>query len=85
MEPGTAEGIRLRAATEVLDRVGIRGGIEIDVEVTTTDDPVLLINKRLEKLRAAAESQRAREVLALESSDIVDAEVVVDQDTLFEL
>ena len=51
---GTADGIRLKAATEILDRAGIRGGYEIDVEVAEKPDPSKFISSRLEQLRARA-------------------------------
>lgn len=77
LQPGTAEGIRLKAATEILDRSGLRGGIEIDVEVTEKADPAKVIAERLERLRAAATPR---------DEDIEDAELVEDSDqlTLFE-
>lgn len=49
-EVGTADGVRLKAATEIMDRAGLRAGIEIDINeevtITTSDD----IKKQLEKL-----------------------------------
>jgi uncharacterized protein (UPF0147 family) len=47
--------VRLKAATEVLDRVGVRGGTEIDIRAEVTSDPSADIRRRLE---AMAESLR---------------------------
>lgn len=78
-EPGTAEGIRLKAATEVLDRVGIRGGFEIKAEVEVKDDPAEIIAKRLTELAEAQRRQSAqieRITGSMDPEDVVDAEVV---------
>lgn len=82
MTPGTSEGIRLKAATEVLDRVGVRGGFEIDVEVSHTEDPADVLKQRLATLR-----ERGLASQQYIESEIVDAEEVDEQthgqDTLF--
>lgn len=67
----TSEPVRLKAITEILDRVGVRGGIEIDQKIEIEiSDPAAKIRDRL---RMLAE----RSVVALEES-IPDAEVVPD-------
>lgn len=82
--PGTSEGIRLKAATEVLDRAGIRGGIEIDVTIEETSSPVDELKKRILELKKGAEArQRMQE--GTYDDDVVDGEVVEDQPGLFEL
>lgn len=48
--PGTPDAIRLKAATEILDRAGIRGGIEIDLGVEDKTDPMDEVRKRLVRL-----------------------------------
>jgi hypothetical protein len=82
LQPGTAEGIRLKAATEILDRNGIRGGFEVDVQVEQKEDPADVLAKRLLQLR-----ERHTEAQQLIHGDIVDADVVDDgpdqQETLF--
>lgn len=47
----TSDAVRLKAATEVLDRSGVKGGIEVDVNVTHTADPAELLRERLATLR----------------------------------
>ncbi len=88
-QPGSSEGIRLKASTEVLDRAGIRGGFELKVEGTVTVDPGEEIRKRLAKLQegAAAVEEMKRKAAAGEDmdadDDIVEGEIVDDQGTLF--
>jgi hypothetical protein len=83
LQPGTSEGIRLKAATEILDRNGIRGGFEVDVQVEQKEDPAEVLAKRLLQLRERnAEAQEALH------GEVVDADVVDDggdeqQETLF--
>lgn len=48
--PGTPDAIRLKAATEILDRAGVRGGIEIDLGVEVKEDPMAEVKHRLQKL-----------------------------------
>jgi hypothetical protein len=83
LQPGTSEGIRLKAATEILDRNGIRGGFEVDVQVETKEDPAELLTKRLNQLRERHAAQQE-----LVHGDVLDADVVDEdedhqQDTLF--
>ena len=77
-----SEQIRLKASSEILDRAGIRGGFEIDVEVQQTENPSEILAKRLETLR----KRHLEATSAVEDADIVDATVVDEdpqQETLF--
>lgn len=82
-QPGTAEGIRLKAATEVLDRAGIRGGADntLSVEVTHREDPAVVLRERLASIAKRAEESAPY--------DIIEGEIVPDTDenqpTLFEI
>lgn len=67
-QPGTADAIRLKAATEILDRAGIKGGMDINVEVEHKIDPALTIAERLKQINSRASDD--------DSEEIVDAEVV---------
>ncbi len=85
-QPGTSEGIRLKASTEVLDRAGIRGGFEVKVEGEVTVNASEEVAKRLAKLsEGAAAVKRMREEASTGEADIVDGEVIEDddQETLF--
>lgn len=72
--------VKLKAATEILDRVGIRGGTELSVSGTvehTGESPAEAVMKRLNDL--AARLENPPEAPALESSiepEIHDAEII---------
>jgi hypothetical protein len=78
-QPGTGEAIRLKAATEVLDRAGIRGGFELSVEGEVTVSATDEIRKRLAGLKEGADEVRkmqAEQLAKVENSDgdVIDAE-----------
>lgn len=67
------ESVRLRAATEILDRVGIRGGTELSVDATVEiRDVASEVRARLEQLRTT----KAEPAPAPALEDVVDADVV---------
>jgi hypothetical protein len=75
MEYAESEPVQLKAATEILDRAGVRGGVEIDTNVNIDVRPAAeVINERLNRLAAGAIHAAAR--LSQEGMDVVDAEVV---------
>lgn len=88
-QPGTSEGIRLKAATEVLDRAGVRGGFEVKVDGEVKVDASDEVAKRLKKLaEGAAHVEQMKRQARGEDADVVDAEVIdpaddPDQETLF--
>lgn len=78
MENAESEPVKLKAATEILDRAGVRGGIEIDSTVVVDARPAAsVIAERLERLQQGAISTAARLAEVLEP-EIVDAEVVTE-------
>ena len=51
MESAESEQVKLKAATEILDRAGVRGGIEIEAKVEVTERPADdVIRERLARL-----------------------------------
>lgn len=58
MAEGLSEPVRLRASCEILDRAGIRGGLEIRPR-PVEESPVAMLEERLATL-----SRRTREGLA---------------------
>jgi hypothetical protein len=77
MENAISEPVRIKAAAEILDRAGIRGGIEIgvDVEVNESRTPAQIVMERLVRLREGV----ANTALILgDQADIAEAEVIVD-------
>jgi len=80
MEYAESEPVMLKAATEILDRAGVRGGIEIDSNLNIDVRPAAeVINERLNRLAAGAIHAAAR--LSQEGMDVVDAEVVLESES----
>jgi len=79
MESAVSEPVKLKASTEILDRAGVRGGMELDVGVDVTDarSPAQIIGERLARLSEGA--QRTASLLS-DDENITDAEVVVDDE-----
>jgi hypothetical protein len=75
METAQGEPTRLRAATEILDRAGVRGGMELDVSVdATVRTPSEIINERLQRLASAA----IQTAIELPNAQIADAELITE-------
>lgn len=79
MQSASSEPVRLKASTEILDRAGIRGGVEIDASLEVTDGRPAseVVAERLRRLALGAEAVQS---LLEERAEIVDAEVVDDGD-----
>jgi hypothetical protein len=76
MESAESEPVKLKAATEILDRAGVRGGIEVDTSVNIDVRPAAsIIAERLQRLTTTAMEASAR--LSPEP-ETIDAEVVED-------
>lgn len=77
IENGESEPVKLKAATEILDRVGIRAGFDINTEVVVDVRPAAsIIAERLARLSKGAENIIAINAAANGEQDIIDAEVV---------
>ncbi len=72
----TGEGVRLNAAKEILDRAGIRGGVEVESKVTITVDAAAEVRKRLERLRKGAEAKEELEARIYGEADIQKGEPI---------
>ena len=78
MENGQSEPARLKAATEILDRAGVRGGVEVDVGVdVTVRSAAEIVQERLQRLALGAIHTAA----SLPDAQIVDAEPVIEDST----
>ena len=78
MENAESEPVKLKAATEILDRAGVRGGIEIDSTVNLDVRPAAsVIAERLQRLALGAAEANAK--LADAGIDVIDAEVVIEE------
>lgn len=80
METATSEPVRLKASSEILDRAGVRGGMDIglDVEVTDSRTPAQIVQERLARLAAGA----ARVIDVAGELEVQDAEVVEDSESV---
>jgi len=81
MENAESEPVKLKAATEILDRAGIRGGVEIDTSVNIDVRPAAqVIAERLDRLAQGAIQSAAKLADAglhvVPDEDIIDAEVI---------
>jgi len=78
METAVSEPVRLKAATEILDRAGVRGGMEIDmgVEVTDARPAAQVVAERLARLAAGAVTVEAAQHKTDNQDEVIDAEVV---------
>jgi len=98
MENAESEPVRLKASTEILDRAGVRGGqdLNVEVEVTMGRPAAQVIAERLARLsdgaRAIANasamlaSGTAEELVeGTSEEDIEDAELVEDSDSFEDL
>lgn len=79
---GISEPVKLKASTEILDRAGVRGGIELDANLNVTDARPAsdIVSERLSRLAAGAAELASRlaksEEKPHDESDIQDAEIV---------
>lgn len=64
----TSDAVRLKAATEILDRSGVRGGYEVDVQVEQRQDPAEVLRERIQTLRKRTIEGELVERAALEAT-----------------
>jgi hypothetical protein len=83
MENADVEQVRLKASTEILDRAGVRGGMDIglDVELTDARSPAQIVAERLARLAEGANALQER--LARQNppeEEPIEAEVVEEKE-----
>lgn len=80
METAASEPVALKAATEILDRAGVRGGVELDVGIDVQDSrPAhVIVAERLQRL---AEGATAIAGVLGQENKVIDAEIVEDSTT----
>jgi hypothetical protein len=83
MESAESEPVKLKAATEILDRAGVRAGFDISTDVTIDVRPAAsIISERLQRIaqNAIEASQRFEDsqaaIVEESNENVVDAEVV---------
>jgi hypothetical protein len=76
METAISEPVRLKASTEILDRAGVRGGMDIgvDVEVTDARSPAQIVAERLARLSQGAiiVAGRLGSTTSIQDADVTD-------------
>lgn len=72
-DPTTGGALRLKAYTEILDRAGIKGGFEVNVEVTSNVSAADEISKKLALMHERMNADTAQKQEELE--DLGEAEV----------
>lgn len=65
LEPGTGEAVRLKAATEILDRSGIPKGQEMKIEVEHHNTAVENVKRQLNEIRNRQRAE-AEEIIEVE-------------------
>lgn len=80
MESAHREDVKLKASTEILDRAGVRGGMELDVgvEVTNNRPAHQIVAERLQRLAEGAAAVENALSGSQKDQEIIDAEVVED-------
>lgn len=74
-DPTAPHSVQLKAATEILDRVGVRGGVELDVAVSTEEmNPSDILRQRINLL-----AKRSALPPGESTEDIVNAELVEEE------
>lgn len=77
-----SETVRLGAMNSLLDRAGIRGGIEIEQKVdVTVNESADIVKNRLAKLRQGQEEKAKllKQIHDTANAEVVDAEVIEDE------
>jgi hypothetical protein len=77
VQNGSAEKIRLDAANSILDRNGIKGAIDINVEVQQVESPADRLAARLAEAAERLTAQKEDPVEAVLTSDEDEDEIVV--------
>jgi len=84
MQNAVSEPVKLKASTEILDRAGVRGGVEFDANVKVIDDrpAAQIIAERLNRLAGGAITVAATLASAgvevQQDEDISDADEVIE-------
>lgn len=89
-ENSASDAVRLKATTEVLDRAGVRGGVEVDVNVEDKRSPADVLRQKISELRertiegeVVRRTEDAAAQAALEAATTASEDVTVtavDQD-----
>ena len=71
-----SEGVRLKAATEIMDRAGLKPGMELNVTVENVSSPLDDISKQLTEL-----ASHFTDLGEVQDAEVIDEEVAETQDS----
>lgn len=74
--PGTQQNVRLKAATEILDRIGVKGAPDLTIAVEVSASPADMIAEKLKAIASRMEPKENPEDLGevVEEAEVVDEE-----------
>jgi len=83
MENATSEPVRLKASSEILDRAGVRGGMDIDLGVELRDarSPAQIVAERLARLTEGAMMMQERFAITESPSEETEGQSDADGET----
>lgn len=84
-EHGKREDARVMAAREILDRSGIRAGVDVNINMSTDNDGSTKVSELHARLDKMAESLSTREAIIAANTiddEIIDAEIIEEEDVL---
>lgn len=83
-EHGKREDARVMAAREILDRSGIRAGVDVNVNLAGENDATVKVNELHARLDKMAESLSTRENLVARAMALTDDDEIVDAEIVEE-
>jgi hypothetical protein len=83
-DPETPAHVRLKASTELWDRIGVRGGVDLNVHTEITVNPSEEIARRLDAMRDSLLASRENGSLPPAAEDTIESYVVSDDQLAFE-
>lgn len=75
-KPGVSEGVRLKAATEIMDRAGLKPGMDVNVTVENVSSPLDDIQKQLTEL-----ASHFTDLGEVQDAEVIDEDDSVTQDS----
>lgn len=76
----TQENVKLAAAKDILDRAGIKSGIDLNVTHEIAQSPALILAEKLAGMQKSIESEKEKEFTSSLDPDIIEVEVVLAED-----
>lgn len=81
MNYSSQDQIKLKAALEVLDRAGIKGGADITVDHQLTLAPSKMLEDKIAEMANRLQKEKEKDFTEPAELDIIESEVVADEET----